>query len=45
MATGPHRAGHPQRIFTDLHTITAYFLFPDWHALCSVMVKGNAHSP
>jgi len=31
--------------FTDLHTITAYFLFPDWHALCSAMVQGNAPSP
>ena len=31
--------------FTDLHTITAYLLFPDWHALCSAMVHGNAPSP
>jgi hypothetical protein len=26
----------------DPHTITAYLLFPDWHALCSAMVQGNA---
>ena len=31
--------------FTDLHTITAYLLFPDWPALCSAMIQGNAPSP
>jgi hypothetical protein len=31
--------------FSDLHTITAYLLFPNWHALCSAMVQGNAPSP
>jgi hypothetical protein len=31
--------------FSDLHTITAYLLFPNRHALCSAMVHGNAPSP
>jgi hypothetical protein len=34
--------GTRKDFFTDLHTITAYFLFPDWHALSSAMVQGNA---
>jgi hypothetical protein len=34
--------GTRKRFFSDLHTITAYLLFPDWHALCSAMVQGNA---
>jgi hypothetical protein len=37
--------GTRKEFFTDLHTITAYFLFPDWRALCSAMVQGNAPSP
>ena len=37
--------GTRKGFFTDLHTITAYLLFPDWHALCSAMVQGNAPSP
>jgi len=34
--------GTRKGFFSDLHTITAYLLFPDWHALCSAMVQGNA---
>jgi hypothetical protein len=34
--------GTRKDFFTDLHTITAYVLFPDWHSLCSAMVQGNA---
>ena len=34
--------GTRKDFFTDMHTITAYILFPDWHALCSAMVQGNA---
>jgi len=34
--------GTRKDFFTDLHTITAYILFPDWRALCSAMVQGNA---
>ena len=26
--------------FTDLHTITAYLLFPDWGSLCLAMAQG-----
>lgn len=26
--------------FTDLHTITAYLLFPDWRSLCLAMAQG-----
>jgi hypothetical protein len=37
--------GTRKDFFTDLHTVTAYFLFPDWRALCSAMVQGNAPSP
>jgi hypothetical protein len=37
--------GTRKGLFTDLHTITAYFFFPDWNALCSAMVQGNAPSP
>jgi len=37
--------GTRKDFFTDLHTITAYFIFPGWHALCSAMVQGNAPSP
>jgi hypothetical protein len=37
--------GTRKDFFTDLHTVTAYFLFPDWPALCSAMVQGNAPSP
>jgi hypothetical protein len=37
--------GTRKDFFTDLHTVTAYFLFPDWRALCSAMVHGNAPSP
>ena len=33
--------GTRKSFFTDLHTITAYLLFPDWRALCSAMVQGN----
>ena len=28
--------------FTDLHTITAYLLFPKWRSLCEAMIHGNA---
>jgi hypothetical protein len=28
--------------FTDLHTITAYLLFPNWRSLCEAMIHGNA---
>jgi hypothetical protein len=34
--------GTRKGFFSDMHTITAYLLFPDWHALCSAMVQGNA---
>jgi hypothetical protein len=34
--------GTRKGFFSDLHTITAYLLFPNWHALCSAMVQGNA---
>jgi hypothetical protein len=34
--------GARKDFFADLHTITAYWLFPDWHALCLAMVQGNA---
>ena len=34
--------GPRKDFFPDLHTITAYLLFPDWHALCSAMAQGNA---
>lgn len=34
--------GTRKDFFSDLHTITAYLLFPDWNALCSAMVQGNA---
>jgi hypothetical protein len=37
--------GTRKDFFSDLHTITAYLFFPDWHALCSAMVQGNAPSP
>jgi hypothetical protein len=37
--------GTRKGVFTDLHTVTAYFLFPDWNAPCSAMVKENAPSP
>lgn len=28
--------------FTDLRTITAYLLFPNWRSLCEAMIHGNA---
>jgi hypothetical protein len=34
--------GTRKDFFSDLHTITAYLLFPNWHTLCSAMVQGNA---
>jgi hypothetical protein len=34
--------GTRKGFFSDLHTITAYLLFADWHALCLAMVQGNA---
>jgi hypothetical protein len=34
--------GTRKGFFSDLHTITAYLLFPDWRALRSAMVQGNA---
>ena len=37
--------GTRKAFFTDLHTKTAYWLFPDWPALCSAMIQGNAPSP
>jgi len=37
--------GTRRDFFTDMHTITAYFLFPNWHTLCSAMVQGNTPSP
>lgn len=37
--------GTRKDFFSDLHTITAYLLFANWHALCSAMVQGNAPSP
>jgi hypothetical protein len=27
--------------FSDLHSITNYFLFPNWHSLCSTMAQRN----
>lgn len=34
--------GTRKGFFTDLHTITAYLLFPDWRSLCMTMVQGHA---
>jgi hypothetical protein len=34
--------GTRKDFFTDLHTITAYFLFLNWHTLCSAMIQGYA---
>ena len=43
LATSPRRrSGHAFRFFQDLHTITAYVLFPSWHSLIDTIASGKA---